>query len=119
MDACPAGLADAVVSGKLAGKGLLEGYGTGRTDLGTPAAVHAPVQVDDCLSFHPQAAVFCQVPVLNLNAGLRADINTQAAVHASIVYSRRLKSNAEVGLVHLRLACRPDLQGTGRADAGA
>jgi hypothetical protein len=90
VNAGQAGLADLFVSGELAGKGLLEGDSLRGADLGAPTAMHAPVEVDDGLSFQPQAAVFRQLSVFYLDAGLRADINTQAAVHASIVYSRGL-----------------------------
>jgi hypothetical protein len=38
------------------------------TELGTPAAVHASVQVDERLSFELQAAVLGQPSVFQLNA---------------------------------------------------
>jgi len=68
VNAGSASLADVIVPEELAGKGLLVCYGSGRADLSAPTAMNAPIEVDDGLSFHPQAAVFCQLPIQNFNA---------------------------------------------------
>jgi hypothetical protein len=112
-------LANVIISEELASERLLVCYGSSRANLSAPTAVHAPALVDDGLSFHPQAAVFCQLPIQHFNAGLRADINAQAAVHASVVYNRRLQRRAEIGLIFFGLASPAQFQSPGGADAGA
>jgi hypothetical protein len=68
MNAGSASLADIVIPEELAGKRLLECYGSSRADLSTPAAMHTAAEVYLRLSFHPQASVFCQLPVVYFNA---------------------------------------------------
>jgi len=119
MNAGPAGLADLVVPGELPGKGLAEGYGPHRADGGAPAAVDAAVQIYERFALHLQAAVIRQMAILHFYAGLGADGSTQPAMNAIITDGGLLNSNAEVRLVHLRLARRPQIQCSGGADPGA
>jgi hypothetical protein len=58
--------------------------------------VHATVHIDQRLAFHPEAAVLCQVPITQLNAGLRTYFAAQAAMNAAFINDSGLEGNAQV-----------------------
>jgi hypothetical protein len=68
VNAGPAGLAYVVVPEEFACEWFLKRNGTDRTDLGTPAAVHTSVQVDERRAFDLQLAVLGQPSIFQLNA---------------------------------------------------
>jgi hypothetical protein len=97
MHAGFADLADLFVTAKLACKGLFKGYGSHRADGSAPTTVHAAVHIDQRPAFHPEAAVLCQVPITQLNAGLRTYFAAQAAMNAAFfIDDRGLEGNAQV-----------------------
>jgi len=81
--------------------------------------VDAAVQIYERFALHLQAAVICQMAIFDLYAGLGADGSTQPAMNAIVAHGGLLNSNAEVRLVHLRLARRTQIQCSGGADPGA